>query len=127
MRAWQSSRPNATTKEIAIMHSLTAFFLGIILALPFVPALQGQEQSPPQEKMECGTVIPLGQLQAELARRRASAAASINPPTDAPYYLPMTIHIVHRSDGTGGLRPGKLEVSTRDLNRMFEQAGIQFF
>ena len=111
--------PVAERKEITIMHSLAIFLLAIILALPFVPVPQTQKQSPPQKKAGCGTVIPPGQLQVELARRQANAATVVNPPTDAPYYLPITIHLVHRSNGTGGLPLDGLEVAMRDLDRMF--------
>jgi len=96
--------PAAERKEITIKHSPTAFLLAIILALlPLAPAPQAQEQSPPQEKTGGWTVTPPGQLQVELSRRRANAATVINPPTEAPYNLPMRVHIMYRSDGTGGL------------------------
>lgn len=111
------------------MRSLAAFIFAIISVLVIVPAPPlAQEQLSPEEKMECGTVIPPGQVKVELARRReAIAARETPPPTDAPYYLPMTIHLVHRSNGTGGLTLDRLKVAMRDLNQMWQQVGIQFF
>ncbi len=108
------------------MQSLTAFLLASILALALVPAPQSQKKSPPEEKKECGTVIPPGQFEAELARKGIAALAAA-PPTDAPYYLPMTIHIVHRSNGADGLTLDLLDVVMRNLNQMWAQVGIQFF
>lgn len=109
-----------------MIRSLATFFLVINLALPMAPAPHAQEKAPRGEKTECGTVVPPGQVQAELAREAFAALAS-PPPTDAPYYLPLTIHIVHRGDGTGGFRPPQLEVAMRDLNRMWQPVGVQFF
>src|SRR5262249_39298543 len=49
-------------------------------------------------------------------------------PTDNPYYLPLTIHIVHDETGVlGGLGPGILETIVENLNRMYQPVGIQFF
>jgi len=95
---------SAERKEITIKHSPTAFLLAIILTLlPIAPSPQAQEQSPPRERAGGGTIIPPGQLQIELPLRRANAATVINPQTEAPSHLPMTILIMDRSDGTGGL------------------------
>src|SRR5262245_36464622 len=94
--------PEPERTENTIMRSLTTFLLAIILALPLVPAPQAEEKSP-QEKMGGGTVVSPGQIKIELARRQANAATVILPPTEGPYYLPMTIHIVRRGDGTEGL------------------------
>src|SRR5215475_15765178 len=108
------------------MHSLTAFILATILALTILPAPQSQQPSPPKEKIECGTLIPPEQIKAELNRQRIAAQAA-TPPTDAPYYLPLTIHLVHRSDGTDGFTLDQLKVAMRDLNLMWQPIGVQFF
>ena len=114
------------------MHSLAAFLLVIVLALAILPAPRVQEKSPPEKKNECGTVVSTQQLQVELARkaelaRTTGAAPALLPPTDAPYYLPMTIHLVHRSDGTGGLTLDLLKNAMQDLNQRWLQVGVQFF
>jgi Pregnancy-associated plasma protein-A len=114
---------------MTMIRSLTTLFLVINLALPMAPAPHAQEKAPQgekTEKTECGTVVPPAQVQADLARG-AFAALQSPPPIDAPYYLPMTIHIVHRSDGTGGFTPSQLEIAMRDLNQFWRRAGIQFF
>ncbi len=108
-----------------MIRSLATFFLVINLTLSMAPAPHAQEKAPQGEKTECGTVVPPGQVQAELAR--GAFAALESPPTDAPYFLPLTIHIVHSRDGLGGLTLPQLEVAMRDLNRMWQPAGIQFF
>jgi len=128
--------PATKRKGITIMHTLTTFLLATILALAITPAPQSRKKSPPQEKPEekmgCGTVIPPEQLKAELARRaesagKNSAALAAPPPTDAPYYLPMTIHMVCDDFGIGGLSSEQLDAAMRNLNQMWRPVGIQFF
>ena len=111
------------------MHSLTSFLLAMILALAITPAPQSQsrKQLPPEEQMECGTVIPPGQLEAELAGQNIAPLA-LTPPTGTPYYLPLTIHMVRDSDGIQtGLSAKNLEKVMQNLNQMWRQVGIQFF
>ncbi len=43
------------------------------------------------------------------------------------YDIPITFHVVRRSDGSGGLSETLLNNTLRDLNRHFEQVGIRFF
>src|SRR5262245_6287301 len=108
------------------MHTLTVFLLATSLALAITPAPQSQEKSPPEGKTECGTVITPKQLEFELSRKDIAPLA-MAPSTDTPLYLPMTIHIVHRSDGTGGFTLDRLAIAMRDLNRMWQPVGVQFF
>src|SRR5262245_66628425 len=115
------------------MHSLTVFFLATILALALTPASQSQKKSPPKEKEGCGTVVPLGQFEAELASRAESASKNIAPtviapPTQAPYYLPLTIHMVRGSSGhQPGLSSGKLGKPLQNRHQTVQQGGIRFF
>src|SRR5262245_40941239 len=112
------------------MRSLTAFTLAIILALAIAPSPQAQEQAAAKKKEECGTTPPPGYFEVEMARKArlaALAAPAIDPPTQAPYYLPMAIHIVRLSDRTGGLTLAQLDIAMRDLNRMWQTIGVQFF
>jgi len=115
------------------MHSLTVFFLATILALALTPAPQSQKKSPPKEKEGCGTVVPLSQLEAELASRAESASKNIAPtviapPTQAPYYLPLKIHMVRGSSGNQpGLSSEQLGKTLQYLNQIWKQVGIQFF
>jgi hypothetical protein len=56
------------------------------------------------------------------------AALAMAAPTENPYYLPLTIHMVHDETGfLGGLAPGRLEALVENLNRMWQPVGIQFF
>ncbi len=109
------------------MRSLTAFILAFILVLAIVPAPQAQEKSQLERGKECGTTVPPGQLEVELTRKAALAAPEVEPPTQAPYYLPLTIHIVRRSDGTGGFTLDQLAIAMSDLNRIWQPVGVQFF
>jgi hypothetical protein len=54
-------------------------------------------------------------------------AQALDPPTDAPYYIPLSIHIVRKSDGTGGLALKQLYRAMEDLNRIWQPVGVQFF
>ncbi|MGH9935562.1 MAG: M43 family zinc metalloprotease [Blastocatellia bacterium] len=116
-----------------MMNSLTTFLLATILALASAPAPQSQKKSQPEEKTECGTVISPEQIKAELARkaesaRNKSAALALAPNTNAPIYLPLTIHMVCDSFGVGGFNsPGELERTIEVLNQMWQPVGIQFF
>ncbi|HZS06468.1 MAG TPA: M43 family zinc metalloprotease [Blastocatellia bacterium] len=110
------------------MRLLTAFVLAITLALATMPAPRAQEKAQEvEQKRECGTTIPEGQLKVELARAAALGGRVMAPQANAPYYVPLTIHIVRQSDRTGGLSVSQLAVAMQDLNRAWEQGGIQFF
>ena len=115
------------------MQSLTAFLLAIILALAIAPTPEPQKKSLPEEKMECGTVVSPEQIKAELARRAELARNNVAPlalapSADAPYYLPLTIHMAHDDfDILGGLSPEDMEAAMQRLNQLFQPVGIQFF
>ncbi|MCI0392468.1 MAG: M43 family zinc metalloprotease [Acidobacteria bacterium] len=118
------------------MRSIKAFILAMILLMAAIPALQAQGQLPQEEKKECDTSPSLQQLKAELARKEAwelleqaleILEIQVDPPTNAPYHLPLTIHIVRRSDGTGGLSLDDLWAAMNDLNHFWRPVGIQFF
>src|SRR5262245_2639254 len=123
--------PAARRKEIRIMNSLTTFLIVAILALAITPAPQSQKKSPPGAEAECGTLVTPEQLTAELARKaepaRKNSAPQAVAPTDNPYYLPMTIHMVCSSTGIGGLSSEQLEAVMQNLNQMWRSVGIQFF
>jgi len=114
------------------MNSITTLILSIILTLAIAPAPQSRKAPPQREKAECGTVVSPAQVQAELARRNQSlrqnnGQALPTPNLNAPYYLPLTIHIVHNNAGVTGITLGEVEVAVRNLNLMWQQTGIQFF
>ncbi|HMV51671.1 MAG TPA: M43 family zinc metalloprotease [Blastocatellia bacterium] len=114
------------------MNSITAFLFSIILTLVIVPAPQSRKVPPQRDKNECGTVVSPRQVQAELARRdqslrQTNGQALLTPNLNAPYYLPLTIHIVHNNAGVTGITLGEIEVTVRNLNLKWQQTGVQFF
>lgn len=76
---------------------------------------------------ECGTVISPERLKKELERIAKKEVLIFPPPATYPYHFPLSIHIVRKSDGTGGFRTGQLDTAMQDLNDAFEQASITFF
>ncbi len=74
----------------------------------------------------CGTEITPEQAAVELARE-AEGWPSFKSPAAATLYAPLAIHIVRRSDGTGGLSLEQLYDAIKDLNYFWEPVGIQFF
>lgn len=110
------------------MRTLAFIIITVMLIAALNPAPQAQQK--PKKKSECGTVVPPGEKGLQLARRArlmAAAKAQMAPPTDAPYHLPLTIHIVRRSNGTDGMKLNQLNLAMLDLNRVWQPVGIQFF
>lgn len=124
-------------KEITIMRTLTTFIILIIVVLATMPAPKAQEiSSRKQSKMrECGTTATAEDFEIAMARiKRDRKNRELNleaqeqePPTDAPYYIPLTIHIVRNSKGNGGLALSALNRAMVDLNRLWQPVGVQFF
>ncbi len=115
-----------------MMRSFFAFILVMVLVLASTPARRAQEKLPIDRHgpEECGTRVPEAQREVEMQRLAQAAIAApeaLNPPTDAPYYLPLSIHIVRASDGTGGLAESDLRASVDNLNRLWQPMGVQFF
>jgi len=108
---------------------ILSFGLVSVLAPFLTPASQLQQQpNQTEQKSGCGTVIQPGQLEADLARTAKLGVKSIaTQQVNRPYHLPLTIHIVRRTDGTGGFALDKLAVAMKDLNRIWRPAGIQFY
>jgi hypothetical protein len=114
------------------MRTFAAFILVIVMVLASTPARLAQEKLPidRQGPEECGTRVPQAQREVEMERLAQAAIAApevLNPPTDAPYYLPLSIHIVRASNGTGGLSENDLYASMADLNRFWQPSGVQFY
>jgi hypothetical protein len=112
------------------MRTLAFIIITMLAVLALDPVPQAQEKTtPPKKKMECGTVVPEGTAGVELQRqaRAIAATATVAAPANAPYHLPLAIHIVRRSDGTGGISLNQLSLALRDLNQVWQPAGIQFF
>lgn len=57
----------------------------------------------PAQQKTCGTVVTPEQVALELERAAEGMVLAIPPPVSQPYYLPLSIHVVRQSDGSGGL------------------------
>ncbi len=104
----------------------------ILLLMGSTPVRRAQEKRsiPPPDLEECGSRPTQRQREAEMERLAAASLAApeqIAPPTGAPYYLPLSIHIVRASNGTGGLSEADLYASVDNLNRLWRPMGVQFF
>jgi hypothetical protein len=108
------------------MRTLAFIIITVMLIASLNPAPQAQQK--PKKKSECGTVVPPGEKGLQLIRKARSlaAAAKVAAPGDM-YHLPLTIHIVRRSNGTDGMKLNQLNLAMLDLNRVWQPAGIQFF
>jgi len=107
------------------MQPLTAFLLVLLLALGMPPLRQAQESPAPAS--ECGARITPKQVKAELEFKRRHSQLQMAAPADKPYQAPLAIHIIRRADGSGGFSLTRLAVALRDLNLMWQPAGVQFF
>lgn len=75
---------------------------------------------------ECGTEITPIEA-AELVRLEPMYQAAPQVARGEPHWVAVTMHIIRRSDGTGGLSPDSICEGMGDMNQMFTAAGIQFF
>jgi PKD repeat protein len=78
---------------------------------------------------ECGTVVT-----PEVVALQQSLAGVLNGPEGpggmqavSHFDVPITFHVVRRTDGTGGLSDVRLNLALRDLNQQYEQVGMRFF
>lgn len=93
----------------------------LLTAVTFSPA-----QLLLKPKTECGTIVTDAQKRVEL-ERAARGYDFLAPQLNRPYQIPMTIHIVNRTNGTGGFTLANLEAAMQDLNRLWLPIGIQFY
>ncbi|MFQ5608065.1 MAG: PKD domain-containing protein [Candidatus Zixiibacteriota bacterium] len=97
---------------------LVAPSLVIASALVLAPGSHGQDS-------ECGTVVTPKVVEYELERQGEAPLLAVDDTT--LYYVPVSLHVVNRSDGTGGLNELRVIQALHDLNTHFVQAGIRFF
>lgn len=108
------------------MSRLSIFLLVFAMGLGTLPTHRAQE--PANLKQECGTVVTEAQIGAEIARRdRFTQPRQLAPYLARPYHIPLSIHIVRMTDGTGGFTLNQLDLAMKHLNQMWEPVGIQFF
>lgn len=108
------------------MKSLTSIFVTFAVLLTFAFSLFGQK-SLPNQKTECGTIVTENQKRAELNRLEKGLYKSFAPQANRPFWIPLSIHIIRQTDGTGGLTTANLKVAMDDLNRLWLSAGFQFY
>jgi len=97
--------------------SVPVSMLGIVAALAAPAAGEANDR--------CGTVVRPGDVPLALDRQMAGL---YEPETHqpGPYVVPVTFHVVRRSDGTGGITETRLVRALDDLNAYFTGAGILF-
>lgn len=101
------------------LFALCLFTLGAYAQQPAAPAggeCGTPDQTPAQRAWFLQEVIP---LERKLAAR--------GPQADAVSYVPLSIHIVRKTDGTGGASEAAIYASIAGTNQLFAGANIQFF
>jgi hypothetical protein len=79
-----------------------------------------------QTRPECGLVLTPGEAPVHMARQLAGVYALPGPLPETVYTVPLTMHVVRRSNGTGGLPPERVAQALVDANDAWRSADIQF-
>lgn len=74
---------------------------------------------------ECGLELTPGEAAIHLQRQAAGVYSAPEGPGTV-YVVPLTMHVVRRSDGTGGLPPERVAQALVDANDAWRVANIQF-
>jgi len=74
----------------------------------------------------CGSNLDPAHAQLVLERQAAGFYDPVARPTDEPAYVPLTFHVVRKSDGTGGITQAQLDMCIDYANMHFANAEIQF-
>jgi hypothetical protein len=97
-------------------------------AIPLAVALLAMSTSVSSETLEeCGTVVTPAQIRLEQERIRTGWIYSMPEKIADVYSIPVTIHIVRSSGGTGGFDPANLELAMNDANIYYQDAGLEFY
>lgn len=94
-------------------------------ALPVVVVVFGVTPLIQAQDSECGTVTTPEVVEAELKRMQEAPLLAVDDTTW--YYVPVSMHVVNRSDGTGGLPEQRVIQTLHDLNMHYAQVKIRFF
>ncbi|MGH8004301.1 MAG: M43 family zinc metalloprotease [Limisphaerales bacterium] len=78
------------------------------------------------QKRNCGTVLSPEVIEWDRARISTGKLSYPALAVTLPYHIPVTVHIVRQSNGTGGLRLGQLDTAMQDINSKFSP-DMQFF
>jgi len=96
--------------------------LGLLGATLMVVSIMASASA---EDIECGVVVTPEQMAFEATWQ---AMAPLTQAADSTiYYVPTTIHVVRRDNGSGGMTAERVILAMRDLNFMYEQVGMRFF
>jgi hypothetical protein len=101
--------------------------LTLLLLFGICMSLSNPLDSSAQEKEECGTIIPPAQIQFELQRIAEGRPYPVAPEVTLPIHIPLAIHIVRSTAGTGGFTLAELDTAMDHLNQQWSQGGMQFF
>jgi hypothetical protein len=102
----------------AMIRTMQAAILGVVAAMTAVPAMAQDD---------CGTAP--SPLEAAALQQQEAAGAYALPamPLRHIFSVPLTIHIVRQSDGTGGTPIAEVDASIDVVNNHWRAAGIEFF
>lgn len=95
------------------------FFLSLLMAATFVARIYGQSG-------ECGTELMPGELAEALKRAQVIDAAKASRSTDH-YSIPIVMHIVRASNGTGGITPADIQAAVDSANIFFAQVNVSIY
>ncbi|MCH7878421.1 MAG: thrombospondin type 3 repeat-containing protein, partial [candidate division Zixibacteria bacterium] len=111
----RESRSNFESKLSALLFPALVALFGMILPAPDIQA----------QDLVCGTITTPEVVAAEMLRRQEAPLAAVDDTTW--YYVPVSMHVVNRSDGSGGLSETRVSQTLLALNQQFAQSRIQFF
>lgn len=87
----------------------------------------GSGQSAGAQEFQCGAITPQSDIEFEQERVAKGWDYPWAPQTAGAVTLPVTFHVIRRSDGSGGLEEVDLSVALNYLNTAFVQVGFQFY
>ena len=99
-------------------------FLGLFLLT--LPSLLAQN---PLDPSACGTIANPASVQfmGNLQGAYLDYAATFAPDSEANDMVPVQVHLIRRSDGTGGLTENDFNAGFTELNGFFLNASMEFF
>jgi len=110
-----------------------------IASVAFASPLTAQQAAPGQSPLTthlealalaehpvCGAEVT-SEVAAHLFESATGGHRSLPPDLEGvTFHIPISMHVVRRSNGTGGLNANTLANTLRDANQLFESAGIHF-
>jgi hypothetical protein len=85
----------------------------------------GAAMAQPQSSFRCGTADPTPAQLAEL--RAISSLAPSRQPAGPVSYVPLRVHVVRRTDGSGGADEAAIYQGLAEVNALFVAANLQFY